>query len=60
MSRLRRHRASAKRRLEKLKIELARAVEAQNYEHAAELRDRIRELENRIPVWEVSRHDQVV
>jgi len=36
-----------KRRLEKLKIELARAVEAQNYEHAAELRDRIRELENR-------------
>jgi protein arginine kinase activator len=35
-----------KRKTEKLKQELSRAVEAQDYEHAAELRDRIRELEN--------------
>ncbi len=34
-----------RRRVEKLRQELARAVEAQDYERAAELRDRIRELE---------------
>jgi protein arginine kinase activator len=34
-----------KRRIDKLKGELNRAVEAQNYEHAAQLRDRIKELE---------------
>jgi protein arginine kinase activator len=36
-----------KRKIEKLKLELNRAVEAQNYEYAAELRDRIRDLENK-------------
>jgi protein arginine kinase activator len=40
--------AEVRRRLEAAKAEMAEAVKAEDYEGAARLRDRIRELEGRL------------